>query len=297
MHAIVGTLFEGNYHIGAGALINSLHASGYRGTVVCGFRGPRPNWPSNVAGQLDLRFIPVATDDHLTFHKPAFLESLLALDGGAADQVFYFDPDIVVRAPWSVLARWAADGVAVCEDVNNYLPSRHPYRLRWTDFLAENGLPVERSLDRYYNAGFAALPRACASFLTRWRALNPLCAARAGGTQLMKNAAPNDLFHTPDQDALNLAFMSTTVPINAAGPEGMGFIPGGHLLAHAIGSPKPWSGGFLANALRGQAPSPGQRAFFRFTGGPLAIAPAVQLARLRFSLQAASLISRIYRRA
>ena len=29
----------------------------------------------------------------------------------------------------------AADGMALCEDVNGYLPARHPYRLAWNDFL------------------------------------------------------------------------------------------------------------------------------------------------------------------
>jgi len=297
MHAIVGTLFEGNYHLGAGALINSLHASGFRGTVVCGYRGDRPAWASSVTTDLDLRFVPVATDIHLTYYKPDFLATLLALDGGAADQVFYFDPDIVVRAPWEVISRWAADGLALCEDVNFYMPARHPYRLRWADFLTSHGLVLERAIERYYNAGFIGLPRACAPFLDRWRELNALCAATAGGMHSIKHAGPNDLFHTPDQDALNLALMSTLAPINGAGPEAMGFIPGGHLLAHAIGKIKPWQGGFVRNALRGQPPNVAQRAFFRFVERPLPVLPFIHLARLRLSLQAATLVSRVYRRA
>ena len=38
------TLFEGDYHLGAAALINPLCAAGFDETVVCGHRGPVPPW-------------------------------------------------------------------------------------------------------------------------------------------------------------------------------------------------------------------------------------------------------------
>ena len=44
------------------------------------------------------------------------------------------------------------------------------------------------------------------------------------------------------------------VEILAVGPEGMDFLPGGHLLSHAAGGGKPWRGGFLRAALRGRPP-------------------------------------------
>ncbi len=297
MKAIVGTLFEGGYHTGAAALLNSLHAAGFRGTFVCGHRGPVPQWAEASRAVMDVRFVQVDTAVHLTYHKPDFLQTLLSLDNGYADQVFYFDPDIVTIAPWEVLSRWAADGVALCEDVNNYIPARHPYRLRWGDFLRSNSIEVTRQLDRYYNAGFIGLPRAEAPLLEHWRRVNSLCITVSGTASQLKLSGPNALFHSTDQDALNLALMSSSAPINGAGPESMGFAPGGHLLAHAVGRHKPWSGGFLRAALRGTPPSSAQKAFFRYANGPVPVFRQSQLQRLRCSLLAAALLGRLYRRA
>ena len=145
-HAIC-TLFEGHYHLGVGALINSLHASGFSGLVICGHRGPEPAWAPAARALTDgieVRFVRVAPEVHFTFYKPQFMQVCWAAHCPEASQLYYFDPDIVVKARWPVLARWAADGVALCEDVNGYLPARHPYRLAWGDFLRAHGLGVSR---------------------------------------------------------------------------------------------------------------------------------------------------------
>ena len=299
MSHTICTLFEGHYHLGVGALINSLHASGFTGRIICGHRGPQPSWaPAARALQerIEVRFVEVSADVHFTHYKPTFMRECWATHAADAEQLYYFDPDIVVKAPWSVIDRWAADGVALCEDVNPYLPARHPYRLAWEDFLHANGLPTLRPLDRYYNAGFIGLPRAHAGLLDAWSRIIAAAAQHVSlSTIKVKNASA--LFHTPDQDALNMALMVSDAPVNGAGPEGMDFTTGGHLLSHAIGGRKPWRGGFLHDALRGRPPCSAQKSFFRFAESPLRLFPSAELARLRLSLLGGIVLGRVYRRA
>lgn len=298
-HAVC-TLFEGHYHLGVGALINSLHASGFSGRVICGHRGAEPAWAAaarELRGGIEVHFVPIASGVHLTNYKPEFLRECWATHAAEATQLYYFDPDIVVKAPWSVMARWAADGVALCEDVNANFPARHPYRLAWLDFLQARGLTTTRSLDRYYNAGFIGLPRAYRDLLDTWIRIVALGGEVVGSLSRLKVDQPHALFHSADQDALNMALMVNAAPINAAGPEGMDFANGGHLLSHAIGGRKPWRGGFLGEALRGHPPAAAQKSFFRFAESPLKLFPSGELARLRLSLRTGALLGRLYRRA
>lgn len=299
MNHTVCTLFEGHYHLGVGALINSLHASGFSGRIVCGHRGPQPSWAPAARAlhdRIEVRFVEVSSAVHFTHYKPAFMRECWATHAADAGQLYYFDPDIVVKAPWGVIARWAADGVALCEDVNPYLPARHPYRLAWEDFLRIHGWPPRRSLDRYYNAGFIGLPVAHAGLLDTWSHIIA-AAAKQVSLSTIKVKDASALFHTPDQDALNMALMVSDAPVNGAGPEGMDFATGGHLLSHAIGGRKPWRGGFLHDALRGRPPCSAQKSFFRFAESPLRLFPSAELARLRLSLLGGIVLGRVYRRA
>lgn len=300
MNSAVCTLFEGQYHLGVGALINSLHAAGFAGRIVCGHRGAEPSWAAaarRLGRGIDVRFVRVSAAVHLTHHKPVFLRDCWREHCPEADQLYYFDPDIVVKAPWRVLDRWAAGGIALCEDVNGYLPARHPYRLAWGDFLRAHGFTTARPLDRYYNAGFLGLPREHAALLDVWVGIIECAAGELGELSTVKTGSPQSLFHTPDQDALNMALMASDLPINGAGPEAMDFASGGHLLSHAVGRRKPWRGGFLRDALRGHPPGSAQKSFFRFADSPLHLFPAGRLARLRLSLHSGALLGRMYRRA
>ncbi|MES2695345.1 MAG: hypothetical protein V4773_17850 [Verrucomicrobiota bacterium] len=294
MRAVAVTLFEGNYHLGAAGLINSLHTAGFTGTFVCGYRGAIPPWADRTL-PFEVKFLPLTVSTHLTNYKPTFLQQCLREFGLQAEQLYYFDPDIVVKAPWSTLERWASDGLAIVEDVNAYLPTRHPYRLAWADFFAHHKLPVRRSIDRYFNAGFFGLPRAHLEFLTVWQRLLDLAAATNGGERL-KHGQPHTLFHSADQDAMNMALMLSDIPINSAGPEAMDFTPGGHLLSHAAGGTKPWRGGFLRAALAGRPPSAPQKAFFHYVDSPIPVFSPSALKILKLELACAAAIGRFYRR-
>jgi hypothetical protein len=300
MKSAIITLFEGHYHLGAAALINSLHAAGFSGTFICGHRGPRPAWAANtdaIRDRIEVRWVEVAATVHLTYHKPAFLRECWQQQCADAEQLYYFDPDIVLKAPWPVIERWAQDGIALVEDVNANFPARHPYQLAWRDFFARHDLKTVRALDRYYNAGFIGLPRAHASLLDLWARVIEHAHVEIGNLGALKNSGPHALFHSADQDALNMALLLGDFPINAAGPEGMDFLPGGHLLSHAAGGAKPWRGGFLRDALRGRPPGPAQKNFYAYADGPLPVFSKGLLARRRASLKLAALIGRFYRRS
>jgi hypothetical protein len=300
VNIVLCTLFEGDYHLGAAALLNSLHRAGFRGTFVCGYRGARPAWADDEArlAPLAVKWIEVETALHFTNYKPDFMLGCLHAHVPDADVIGYLDPDIVVKAPWAVLARWlGAGGVALCEDVNASLPAGHPQRLAWQDFFERHNLASVRSIERYYNAGFVAVPRALENLLVCWAGLIALAEYETGSLQKIKHAGPHALFHTIDQDALNMALLLHPAPIHATGPEGMDFMPGGHLLSHAAGGTKPWRGGFLRAALGGRPPGQPQKQFLHYATAPLAVLPAATLAWRRCELAAAALLGRFYRRA
>jgi hypothetical protein len=310
MTTAICTLFEGNYHIGAAALINSLHASGFRGRFLCGLRGPFPPWaePSREGPDgsricdfdgMEVRLIPLATPIHFTNYKPAFLLETWEGHAGDPDQYYYLDPDIVAKCPWEPLERWGHGGVALCEDVNAYLPPRHPLRLGWLEWAEKENLRVTATeRNRYYSAGFVGVPRSQRPLLTLWNDLIARIGASTGTLATIKQGGPTSLFHTADQDALNLALMLADAPVNSTGPEGMDFAVGGHYLSHAIGPHKPWHGGFFKRALRGYPPSAPAKAFFNHgQQGPLRIFSPAELRRHQRSLALAALIGRFYRRS
>ena len=296
----VCTLFEGDYHLGVAALVNSLHAAGFRGQVFCGLRGPYPAWAGSAAHRncdgIEIVFLPLDTGIHFALHKPAFLLDLWCGPAAAVDTLYYFDPDIVVKCPWETLERWGTGGVALCEDVNPSLPARHPLRLGWIEFLARHNLPTTVDRERYYNSGFVAVPASLRPVLERWRDLVALVGADNGSLQSIKHGSGHALFHTPDQDALNLALMTLAVPVNAVGPEGMDFVPGGNYLSHAIGARKPWRGGFVRQALRGYPPSLAAKNFLRHIDRPIPVFRAGRRRRLLTALRLAAFLGRFYRR-
>jgi hypothetical protein len=305
---VVVTLFEGDYHLGAAALINSLVAAGFAGVAVCGHRGPPPPWApaTRRCGPVTVRFVALETSAHLTNYKPEFLQHVWMNLYPAARQVFYFDPDITVRARWPFFEAWADYGVALVEDVNSPLPPSHPRRCAWRRCLARRDQAERRETASYVNGGFIGLASAQRGFLQDWRAAMALVGEEIGGLEQSMFSfgatrpdmeSPAYPFSKTDQDALNIAVMTAAGPVSIMGGEGMDFRAGGWTMAHALGAEKPWRKQYIRAALAGRPPGTADRGYWMHAGAPLAAFPARVIAWRRRTLALAALLGRFYRRA
>jgi hypothetical protein len=308
MSTIVTTLFEGDYHLGAAALINSLCASGFTGKVICGHRGPAPAWANQSAqlGAVQVQFLELHTEMHLTNFKPEFL--LQAWNGRPAGvtKIFYFDPDITIRAPWSFFEEWSGYGVALVEDVNSPLPESHPRRAAWRHCLRRRPKLVRRELSIYVNGGFIGLDHSHVGFLYEWIEAMSLVGKEIGGLAhsmfsfgdgQASRTSPTYPYSKTDQDALNIAVMTASQPVSIMGAEAMDFKAGGWTMAHALGPDKPWRKQILWSAFRARPPTSADREYWTHAAKPIPAFSPGTVAWRRVSLQLASALGRFYRRA
>ena len=308
MNSAICTLFEGHYHIGLAAFVNSLHACGYRGGVWAGYRGPLPPWAHGAvegngvhtfeagAGLL-VHFVPVETKRHLTNFKPDFLINARERFFSGAENVFYFDPDLVLRSEWPFFEQWAGCGVALCEDVNSPMPATHPVRMMWRRFYAPHGFTSARDLDIYVNGGFVGVEREDWEFVEMWWRLQDLMAPEVGGLADWGLKDRGFIFHKTDQDALNIAAMFCPRPVSIVGKDGMDLAPGGFLMSHALGSSKPWRKNFIREALCGFPPTMADKAFWNHTSTPIPVFSPREISRKRLALRIAAAIGRLISRS
>ena len=304
------TLCEGHYHYGVAALVNSLVAAGYEGTVWVGHRGPLPAWIVDhpkfdrardrltVTPVLAMRMVALDPPFSLNYYKPNFVREIFETHDPQADAVAYLDPDLVVKCAWAAVEGWfTADGIALVEDVQASLPSFRARRQRWQAFFAAHGETQRRTLAHYYNSGFVAVPRARLDDIRAWQRICERVVAETGAEPRQRKAGgPEHLFHSTDEDALNFALTLGRTRLDTHGPEAMDFIPGGHHLSHAVGAAKPWQGRHLRSALRGTPPTVASAWYYHFAAGPLVPFPALKLARRRLSMSLATVLGRLYRR-
>jgi hypothetical protein len=317
---IICTLFEGHYHFGVASLVNSLYAQGYRGGVFAGYRGELPSWTSSakineslpdgsksldIAPGLQLHLIPLSTDYHLTNYKPDFMLQLLELAQGNARTIFYFDPDIVVIAPWTFFREWVECGVALCEDVNSPLGRNHPRRIGWRTFYSQHGVKLAFRDQAYANGGFIGLTAENKQFLLLWKRLQELMSLTIGG--LHRSVLNGSLFDgaderfspfgKTDQDALNGCVEAWEGEVSFVGKEGMSLGPGQAILPHAVGHPKPWRWKPLKQALSGRPPRLVDKMYWENASGVIPAHSSFEIRRKRVALRIASVISRFYKRA
>ena len=307
MNSAVCTLFEGDYHLGLGALANSLYANEFRGTIYAGYRGALPPWITNAkkigeatefspADGLTLRFVPIAEKIHLTNFKPEFMLSLWEKHCPDVESFFYFDPDITVIGRWQFFEEWVLAGVAVCADFNESMPPNHPLRFAWKKFYTPHGITFRREPELYFNGGFFGLRRQQKEFLECWAKLQALMAPEIGGLQNVNVRDRTYLFHKTDQDALNVAAMASESPISPMGQDGMDLQQGGggYVMSHAVGGEKPWRKKFVWSLLKmGWAPSRADHYFFRNVESPIRLYPAGRLARKKLVLKIAAGLGRM----
>lgn len=306
LNIVPACLFEGDYHLGAAVLINSLHRAGFRGTFIAGYRGQLPAWavaaqrPAGGASALDVdsikvEFHIVPDGPNLSAAKPPFMLDMLDRIAPQADVIVMFDADIIVTGPWPFFADWAGQGAGLCLDMSYpILPDGHPHRHAWRAMIGQLGLAV-RPLDWYFNGGYVSVRRQDRALLEAWRDLLALASKRIGPLVNIKVADRSDPLAVPDQDMLNAAAMATAVPLAPLGTDGMGFTPSGYAMLHAVAG-KPWRNRYLKLALAGQPPGAADKAFWSMADRPIKSFSASQIAGKRRALAIASAIGRFYRR-
>jgi hypothetical protein len=304
------TLFEGDYHLGLAAFLNSLVRAGYGGTVWAGYRGALPPWLGQlkranadadeywIADQIRIVFMKLDTGIHLTNYKPEFMLNLLANEARDCKYLWYFDPDIFIKASWPFFADWQSYGVTLCQEVvDNIFPADAPLRQQWIKLADGIGLSDPRPMNHYYNGGMVGVPSAHADFLQTWKALIALAEAEGVDLDCIMPGNREMPFHASDQDALNIAAMYSKHPLTTLGPQGMGFIYGASMMMyHAVGQ-KPWRGSFLLRALRGMPPTGAMKFFFAVVDAPIRAYSPLQLRAKRMACSIAALIGRFYRKS
>ncbi len=308
MTSAVCTLFEGDYHYGLGALVNSLYKHGFRGVVWAGYRGALPPWAKSV-GQCAqyqefevlegcrIRFVPIITEMHFTNYKPTFMLDLWKNYCPDAERLFYFDPDIVVKCRWTFFEEWASCGVALCEDLaNQKMPNDHPVRVYWANFLTSGGFQLSRSLNQYFNGGFLGVHKHYEAAIYDWQNIFDHILRQGIDIRWGRPTDRTDYFQKQDQDALNLMAMTTECPLSTVGPDGMDFVEGGFLMSHAVAAPKPWDRKLIYNALRGMPPGKADKEFFNNVEHPIRLYERSHLRNIKRRLQIAAGFGRIIKR-
>ncbi|MDB5138667.1 MAG: hypothetical protein JWR12_583 [Mucilaginibacter sp.] len=313
--SVICTLYEGHYHYGVAALVNSLYKYGFRGDIYIGYKGELPPWAKSAKNNdlpgwngvhtliiepgLNLHFLSLTTDVHFANYKPEFMLDIWnkCLIQDNTTGIFYFDPDIVIKCDWTFYEKWITYGVAlVHEIVWNDMPYNHPKRHQWLSIAEELGYKVVNKLESYINSGFVGVNKNQMDFLRMWRELTDFSSTRYGydKRKFFHSENNTEMFRAGDQDLLNLTAMCTSVPISEFGPEGMDFVGGGWLMSHSTGSPKPWKINYIGEWVKGNRPTLAVKEYWKNANGIINCYPGSFIKRKLFYQKFVSILARFY---
>ena len=320
MKGSVCTLYEGDYHYGLAALVNTLHGQGYFGKVYIGYRGQLPEWAQSAVHErhlfwgdvfvletkraLSLIFLKLNTTYHLANYKADFMLDLFETYSEQLDYLYYLDPDICISRSWVYFEDWVRCGIAVCEDVNSPYPKNHPSRIGWRLHFNREGLNLNFKFPEYANSGLVGVPREYRGFLNIWKDLQVSMGSEIGGLDVTKLTRGKpflskgfaNCFEAPDQDALNAAFEAANLPVSMIGKEAMGFKPGAGCALHALGSNKPWRRSYFIELFRGYSPRMVDKLFWSSMSGPLRPYSNAKIFLKRLEIFLATFMGRFYRK-
>lgn len=299
---IVVTLYEGHYHFGVAALLNSLVNAGFEGLVRVGYRGALPPWLGQlqhvhgqeygVTPQLAVSFVPVNPTMHLGYYKPQFmLDTFVAYP--TTQHVFYFDPDIVVNAEWEFFTSWVQAGIALCLDNTfAFLHRNHPWRAQWKALAG--GAPAQSgTLDYYVNSGFVGVHRANTAILERWVSITEKHREQGGTVEVFVKNGHRAV--RGDQDLLNAVMtVCNDLTYSIIGTEGMGFTDPAYVMSHAVSEIKPWKKNFLKLLfVKGHAPSVADKDYMRYANQPVAAYNSSAFRLKRWNMHFSSMLGRL----
>ena len=302
---IVCTVFEGHYHKGVAAFVNSLYASGYEGVIWVGYKGTLPPWAvietkenhyevMKVRDNLHLHFILFPPQAFLPYCKPEFMLELLDKYQPEAERIFYFDCDIIVKCAFSYFEEWVNYGVALCEDMGSPLSPTHPLRHQWAHYFKKYNIILHQNDNQYVNGGFLGMKREAKGFLNTWKYVQEVMLEDIKEVKSVGLKDRSYMFNRTDQDALNVAKDATTEVLSIAGQDAMDFQGFGFIMSHAAGPTKPWENKWLSHVLKkGQRPPMTDRLFMNHTTSPINIYNNSERWRMKMHLKIATALGRV----
>jgi hypothetical protein len=303
MGEVIVTLSEKRYHYGVAALINSLVKAGFKGLFVVGYKGELPFWLNQLKRQeseyiineyFTLKFVLLDVPMHFGYYKPFLLKEVLGYP--LTETAYYFDPDIVVVAPWQFISSWSNSGaVALCMDnAFPFVHRNHPWRKEWKKLAKDAGVDGEENdINFYINSGFIGVNKYQAELLDRWISLTHQYSKEGGNIQMFEKDGHRA--YKGDQDLLNAAMtVSADINMSIIGTEGMGFAYPHYLMLHAVESTKPWDNNFIKETvLRGKRPTGAAKGFVNNCSYPIQVYSPFKLQLKKLNVKIASALSRI----